>query len=140
MKTLLSICLVISCTLTQAQVSIDAGLSSRMQGTFKLACEAQTGPVNTELGVRMATDNLHPVIGLQTGYSTCNDFQQTNIRFQAGVFYHTGLLPVDKEQRCQKILFGGSARLELNHGLVGLEYNGETFCFTLGFIFKSRYK
>jgi hypothetical protein len=123
---------------TQAQVSIEAGLSSRMQGVFKANVERQTGWNNTELSVLMATDNTHPVIGLQTGYSTTNDYQQANIRFTAGAFYHTGILPVDKEVREKQIRFGGSIRYELNDGLVGFQYNGETIQLTLGFIFKGR--
>lgn len=139
MKTLITLMLLIS-TVTHGQVSIDLGVTGWLQGTGKIAVEKQTGWLNTELSARIATDNMHPVIGLQTGYSTTNDFQQANIRFQVGAFLHTGLLPIDKEVREMQVRFGGSIRYELNHGTVGIEYNGETLNLTVGFIFKSRYQ
>ena len=136
---LTTLMLLVSIT-AQSQVSIETGLSSRMQGVFKASIEKQTGWNNTEASVMVSTDNMHPVIGLQTGYSTCNEFQQANLRFMAGAFLHTSILPIDKLDRCRQIRFGGSVRYELNHGLIGLFYNGETLELTLGFIFKSRHE
>ena len=133
-NTLTLIALLVAIT-SHAQPSIDLGLSSRFQGTIKLAIEKQSGWNNTELSTRFSSDCLRPVIGLQTGYSTCFDFQtQANIRLMAGAFFHS---PPDKTAT-KKVMFGGSARLELNDGLVGLEYNGETINLTIGFIFKRR--
>ncbi len=136
MKTLIAL-LFIS-TIAHAQLSIDAGLSSRMQGAFKAGYEQQTSWINTEVSAMVSTDNWHPVLSLQTGYSTTNDFQCANLRFQAGIFYHTALLPPDKEVRERCFKFGGSVGYELNHGTVGIEYNGETLSLTLGFIFKRK--
>jgi hypothetical protein len=139
-KTLFAMLLIGAATHAHSQVSIDAGFNSRFQGTAKIAIEAQTSWINTELGVRASMDNWHPIVSLQTGYGTDNGFQQDNIRFMIGYFIHTGILPVGKETRQVQAKIGGSIRYELNHGLVNFEYNGETFNLTFGFIFKSKYK
>ena len=137
MKNTLTFTLLLLAITSHSQVSINAGLSSRMQGTFKAAIEKQSAWNNTELSTSVSTDNYKPVIGLQTGYSTCFDFQtQTNIRLMAGAFFHSSFMD-DKNVRCKKVLFGGSIRGEFNDALFGLEYNGETINLTIGFIFKT---
>ena len=138
MKTSLMAMVLFATSGLMAQISIDAGLSSRMQGTWKLAYEQQAGWMNAEAGARQAGDNLNPVIGMQAGYSSTNPFQHPNFRIMAGGYYHTGLLPVNKLKREGQVRFGGSVRYEQNHGLLSLEYNGETLNLTLGFIFKRK--
>jgi hypothetical protein len=139
MKTIITLMLFASIT-AHAQPSIDFGLNSRICGTIKVAVEKQTGWNNTEIGVRTSFDNWHPITGIQTGYSTTNQFQYSNFRFQVGGFWHTAIMEPGKVEREQCFRLGGSVRMELNHGLVNLEWNGETINFTLGFIFKSRYQ
>ena len=119
-----------------SQVNIEAGFNSRLGGVGSVGYEKQTNWNNTQLNATFSTDNIHPIIGLQTGFGTDNGFQMDNIRFLAGVFYHQGMMQAKTDERISTIKFGGSVRYELNNGTCNLTWNGETISFTLGYLFK----
>lgn len=138
MKTIiLSIALLVAIT-THAQVSINAGLSSRFSGVLKVAVEKPTGWNNTELSTMVSLDNYHPVIGLQSGFNTQFEGERTNYRLMIGCYYHSGILLVDKEVRCQQIRFGGSFRWQVVNTLFSIDYNGETASISIGYLLNRR--
>jgi hypothetical protein len=137
MKTIITVTALLIAITSHSQVSINAGLSSRFSGVFKAAYERQTGWNNTELSTMVSLDNYHPVTGLLTGVGT-NHEGQDNYRLMIGAFYHSGLLPVDKDERCQVIKFGASFRWQMEKTLITLDYTGETLNLTIGYLLKRR--
>ncbi len=133
MKKIITLTALLVAITSQGQVSINAGLSSRFSGVLKVAVEKQIGVVNAELNTMVSLDNYHPITGLLIGIGTANE-GQTNYRLSAGAYYHSGLLPVDKDERCRVIKFGGSFRWQMERTLITFDYTGETLNLTIGYL------
>jgi len=126
-------------TITQAQVSTELGMSSRISPTLKAAIEVPLNQFNIELGTMVSADNYNPVMSLQAGYSFIVDRYNQELRLAVSGNYHFGLLPTDKDVRCQKFLPGASLRFKWSCGVFMIaDFNGETGKVGIGYLFAKK--
>ena len=123
------------------QPNAEIGFSSRLSPTIKAGIEAPIRGTqwNVEMGVRMSKDNLNPIVGLQGGYSFIVDRYNQELRLAIGGYFHSGILYPYKTERVEAFKFGGSIRFKWSVNVYcQIDYNGETFNYGLGYVFKKR--
>jgi hypothetical protein len=145
MKKTITILLLAFNQISYSQINADIGFTSRISPTLHAGIEApiRNTQFNIDLGARISQDNLHPIVGLQGGYSFIVDRYNQELRLSAGLFYHSGMLPIDlsKTERIETVRLGGSIRFKWSVNVYCVvEYNGETMNAGIGYLFKPNRK
>ena len=121
------------------QVSAELGMSSRFSGTAKIALEVPLNVFNVGAGTLVSLDNYHPIFSLQTGVTLYVDRFNQELRLAVSGNYHSGLLALDKDERVQKFLIGGSIRFKWSCNVFSVvSFDGETARIGLGYLFQRR--
>ena len=118
-----------------AQPSVDLGLTSNMSATAKFSYEVLVRQVSLEGSVRVNVETFQVTPSITAGPQW--ETQRGSFKLFAGAYYHT-VKPADKELIHKPVTWGGGARLEVNQGTVGIEYNGLYASLTVGFIFRKQ--
>jgi len=136
MKNLITLLSIAISLTSNAQISGEVGMSSRISGTAKIAYEVPIKMFNIEVGTMASIDNYRPIVSLQTGVTMYVDRYNQELRLAIGPYYHSGILLPDKDVREKKILFGGSARFKWDCNVfVTGEWNGEYGKIGIGYLF-----
>jgi len=121
----------------QSQISIDAGIeSTALKPVVKVAYEKTIGEwFNAELATRYRIgESVVPSLSIGLIWPTNRGY----FKVMGGGYYHIIQQVKDYPQQ-SGLKVGGSIRLEVNQGTVGLEYNGSFVSLTVGFVFRRTY-